>query len=55
VQQVGPGIARQVGVEQERAGRADAERVAVGWRLREHLQTERATSASPVLDDDLTP
>src|SRR6476661_1176973 len=49
----GPGIARQIGVEQECSGRADAERVAVGDRLGELLQAERAAGAGLVFDHDL--
>jgi hypothetical protein len=52
---VGPGAARQIGVEQQRPGRADAQRVAVGRRLGEQLQAERAAGAGPVLDHDLAP
>ena len=52
-QQIGSGIARQIGIEQQRSGRADAERVAVGRGLGELLQAERAAGAGLVLDHDL--
>jgi hypothetical protein len=40
-QQIGSGIAGQIGIEKERSGRADAEGVAVGGGLRDLLQAER--------------
>jgi hypothetical protein len=42
-QQVGPGIAGQIGIEQERSGCADAQRVAIRSGLRDLLQARKAS------------